>query len=326
MLRLLFGAALAFGVLLGSAQARWVSDTGQDPLSDEPFAFMASEEKGPSSTFTLMAKCWRKTPEQGLLAVMTPFPYDASAQYKDEVYAQFRIDKGEVRTLRFEPRNMSGKFGMVWRHDGVAAYTELLEQVASAKHQIALSLMNAVHVYPARGSTKAARALIRTCALTDAVQADKDVASAAPSKSWLEMQPQEFERSVNSKLGTYVRGMQLKLHDCDRAGGCLMKFGREDVGGNLFLEKESGNVSGFNIMTGGGVDANETIMTMMAVWKSCVDVVEVGVSNKRRQSLMASMFRKLASGDKFVTTTDNASYEIRTPEGLGVWFTVLPKK
>lgn len=312
--------AIVFWVFfLSGAQAQWMSDIGEDPLTDEPFAYMGAPDR--QMAFTLFLKCWRDTPENGMLAVMTPLPYDESADYKSTFDVQFRIDKKPVRTLVFEPRNLNGKIGFVWSSAGVGAFVDMVSDLSSAQRQVALSLLNTTHVFSARGSTKAAGRLMRTCALDRAVASERKV--TVNEKRWFEMQRTDFMASLNRRVGKTGVDLSVRIKDCSEGevrNACALDLHDEGVAGSLFYGKEDGRVDGIMAVIGGG--DNQSVARLLAFWKGLVDVVEYRSSEQGRKALVKEFIKGFTSDGDFSKTTASAKYSLMKSDGLGVFFSI----
>jgi hypothetical protein len=144
------------------ALANWTFEGDEDPLSDEKTGYLAIDGERSAVAF----KCWAGDPDELMMMVIVPVPYDASATYKSAVDAQVRVDKGEVRDGTFSIREASGFLSFVTVDKIGLPVLETLAELRNAKQRLVLGFEGMSHTFPVRGSSKAVDAFVKQCALT----------------------------------------------------------------------------------------------------------------------------------------------------------------
>ena len=152
--------ALLFGLFVNTTVAQaWSLKLDEDPLEDTRVA-IASQA---SSDFIVGFKCWQGQPDETMLMLITLSPYDASADYRDEIEVVARVDKGEKHLITMVPRDFSGKLGLVAAQGEDEDLMTFLREVGEAKSRIALGFFNKAVTVPVKGSSRAISGLLKAC-------------------------------------------------------------------------------------------------------------------------------------------------------------------
>jgi hypothetical protein len=161
------GLAIILAAIVASpASAAWFYKEGEDPLNDDKYAYIAEGEKGGGyNPFLIGVKCWEGKPDSTTLLILTPAPYDQSAEYKEEVEVILRVDKGDKQTINMGLGELSGKVVLSIRQDDNASILPLVRAIGSAKQQIVVGINNQVRTFSVTGSGKAVDKLMKTCRL-----------------------------------------------------------------------------------------------------------------------------------------------------------------
>jgi hypothetical protein len=143
------------------ATAAWQFEADEDPLTDAKTGYISEGGQVVSLAF----KCWEGDPNETLLVVITPLPFDASADYKSSIDVQIRADKGEVRTLSMAPKEAGGLFTLITNVHAEPDVLSILTEIGKAQKRIAIGMMDKVHTVSAAGSSKAVQRFSEQCTL-----------------------------------------------------------------------------------------------------------------------------------------------------------------
>nr|WP_320141244.1 hypothetical protein [uncultured Cohaesibacter sp.] len=303
----------------GNAAAAWIFESGEDPLTDKKFAFMAaSQQGGGDEPFTLILKCWEGDGAQPLMLIGTPVSYDQRESYKSSVLVKFRVDKGDVLELSFGPRELSGRLGLQLLGGDVELFSDVLERVGSANRQIVVSVFDQIYTFPASSSTKATNLLKETCKFSSSINS----LQSQRKENWYDMSAEDYVRAYNEAVQSYGGGLMATLGECSKGevkDACKVQYGRDDIATNIFLDKDDGRLLSLVTIAAGGGDLPEK---MLGSWAAVIKLVESDEKRGQRDRRRKDMVATVGKGDEYKAKTANASYYVAKIDGIGLWFSV----
>ncbi len=153
---------VSFMCLLGTAaNAKWESQTLEDPMTDEKAAWIGTDSD--DSSLSILFKCWDDADKTKWLAILTGKTYDEAASYEKIQTLKLRIDKNKVQEVPFGIEQFDGKIAYVTIPAVGSAFENLQREMFATQSRVVIEIDNKTTQFNAGSIRPSLQKVLRAC-------------------------------------------------------------------------------------------------------------------------------------------------------------------